>query len=220
MCEQRTKKYACSRCSNFMFIGTPIETDCQWKGEGKCCGQLEHIDIIKCEPALCIRCSSFPANPLPFVDEPDVPPLTEHDARRSYSLLNKKEQDHYIRESTLQKTRKTYLTGATDPLQEERNAELNWSLARWLTRLPELMKIRNSTGEAKEEAKNESEDNSNHETKEDPEDTANEPKPEFREETEEEAETGSGDNFKKESKEHKKSNKRSKKGSKAKPKRK
>ncbi|CEI68274.1 hypothetical protein FVEN_g5554 [Fusarium venenatum] len=216
MCERRTKKYACSRCSNFMFISTPREIDCQWKGRGKCCGRLEQIDVIKCEPALCTRCSSFPANPLPFVDKPDVPPLAEHDVRRSYSLMNKKEQDHYIRDSSLQKTRKTYLTGATNPAQEERNAELNWILSRWLTRRPELMKIKEPTDEAKEDAKNELEDDAKQETKEDPEDnTNNESKQESKEESEEEDKKGSGEDFRKEP-EDTKSNKRSKKGPKAK----
>ncbi|OBS20703.1 hypothetical protein FPOA_07042 [Fusarium poae] len=171
MCERKTNKYVCNRCSNFIYIGKPRETVCQRKLSDKVCGRLEHIEIVKCEPALCTRCAAFPNCHLSFTGKPDISPTSEHNVVRNFkSFMNKKPKDLYIRESTIQKTRKTYLAGAIDPAQEERNFILNQMLSCRLKRPIELMKIKGpaeeATKEANEEAKQETQDKSKTEPKE------------------------------------------------------
>ncbi|KAI1062820.1 hypothetical protein LB507_005733 [Fusarium sp. FIESC RH6] len=76
MCERKTRKFVCSRCSNYIFVEDPQETTCKQKEDDKPCGRLDQLDIVKCEPALCTRCSSFPSDsPVPFSGPPDLAPM-------------------------------------------------------------------------------------------------------------------------------------------------
>ena len=76
MCERKTRKFVCNRCSNYIFVEGPQETTCKSKEEDKPCGHLDQLDIVKCEPALCTRCSSFPSDsPVPFIGPPDLAPM-------------------------------------------------------------------------------------------------------------------------------------------------
>ncbi|GKU05046.1 hypothetical protein FLAG1_07619 [Fusarium langsethiae] len=148
MCERNIKKYVCSRCRNFIFVGEPEKTECKWRRWGKRCGHLDQIDIIKCEADLCTRCSSFPADsPLPFIGTPDLAPKSDHDVeRRCKAVLNNKKQEDTVRAPALLKARKTYLAGEADPGQAKRDAALNRMLYRRLTRPLELMKMKEPRG--------------------------------------------------------------------------
>ncbi|KAJ4120081.1 hypothetical protein NW768_010364 [Fusarium equiseti] len=76
MCERKTRKFVCNRCSDYIFVEDPQETTCEFKEDDKPCGHLDQLDIVKCEPALCTRCSSFPSDsPLPFIGPPDLAPM-------------------------------------------------------------------------------------------------------------------------------------------------
>ncbi|CAG7562799.1 unnamed protein product [Fusarium equiseti] len=76
MCERKTRKFVCNRCSNYIFVDDPQEITCQLKEDDKPCGHLDQLDIVKCEPALCTRCSFFPSDsPLPFIGPPDLAPM-------------------------------------------------------------------------------------------------------------------------------------------------
>ncbi|KAL4724773.1 hypothetical protein ACLX1H_008219 [Fusarium chlamydosporum] len=66
-----------------IFVGDPQQEFCKWYRWEKPCGRLEVIDIVKCEPALCTRCSSFPSDsPLPFSGTPDLIPMPNHEVER------------------------------------------------------------------------------------------------------------------------------------------
>lgn len=121
MCEQKTKKYVCSRCSNLIFLGPSIITECDRYRWGKRCGCLEQLDIIRCEPDLCSRCPFLPADsPLPFTGKPDVAPGSAHDVEnRTRSQQSKKIPYEYVGSPALEKTRKMYLVGGVDPDQKE-----------------------------------------------------------------------------------------------------
>ncbi|KAF0635184.1 hypothetical protein FPSE5266_03939 [Fusarium pseudograminearum] len=151
MCEQKTKRYVCSRCSNLIFLGPSIITECD-----------------RCEPDLCSRCPFLSADsPLPFTGKPDVAPGSAHDVEDcTKSHQSKKVPYEYVGSPALAKTRKMYLVGGVDPNQKERDDRLNRELDYWLTKELELMNMRDPSGgyvqeiedEPKEESKDEPKD--------------------------------------------------------------
>ncbi|UZP40665.1 hypothetical protein NXS19_008481 [Fusarium pseudograminearum] len=178
MCEQKTKRYVCSRCSNLIFLGPSIITECDRYSWGKRCGCLEQLDIIRCEPDLCSRCPFLSADsPLPFTGKPDVAPGSAHDVEDcTKSHQSKKVPYEYVGSPALAKTRKMYLVGGVDPNQKERDDRLNRELDYWLTKELELMNMRDPSGgsvqeiedEPKEESKDEPKDELKNELKDEP----------------------------------------------------
>ncbi|WXC65050.1 hypothetical protein SNK03_010858 [Fusarium graminearum] len=194
MCEQKTKKYICSRCSNLIFLGDSIITECDRYRWGKRCGCLEQLDIIRCEPDLCSRCPFLPADsPLPFTGKPDVAPGSAHDVEnRTRSQQSKKVPYEYVGSPALEKTRKMYLVGRVDPDQKERDDRLNRELDYWLTKELELMKIRDHSGESVQEIKEEPKEEPKHEPRDQPKDEPKEElKDDLKDETKDEPKTDS-----------------------------
>ncbi|RGP75133.1 hypothetical protein FLONG3_5817 [Fusarium longipes] len=143
MCQRSTKKYICNRCSNDIFIDTPQQIICKWHRRKKHCGRLELVEIMKCEPALCTRCSSFPLDsPLPFSGTSDNPPIPDHEVeqRCEAHMIGEKEAP-MVRVDAVMKARKTDLVGTesgADPLDHVRNFKLGLRLSRIL---PEMKLI-------------------------------------------------------------------------------
>ncbi|KAF5019390.1 hypothetical protein F66182_8590 [Fusarium sp. NRRL 66182] len=71
MCESTQRIYVCKRCKKNIFHDFDNKW-CKDFQQNKPCGENRYYLYHMCEPALCTKCSSFPADsPVPFIGKPD-----------------------------------------------------------------------------------------------------------------------------------------------------